>query len=875
MAGTRPELARVNAIVAIACLIVCSCVPEPEAVDEAKARGMKPEHFEADARDYFSTMDSNVPRDGSSGVIAPLQLSSSEVKGRNTWMMWCGGNEAFWDWLANNSYGFMDLLKLVDFRPDNRWPRFAQAGLVPEPGTRVPDEPDEFGLWIRTPVDPSEPRADETIYGRSSGIVGLRLFKNPNFDSKARTGWDAERYSHDPNYFGNPALVRPYRVGMSCAFCHAAPHPLNPPVDVEAPGWGNLSATIGNQYLRTRTVFGNLLAPDSFVYHLLDSQPRGTIDTSLIASDNINNPNTMNAIWELPARLDRSGIFIHRSVEYARQYQSEYGSNAFEQVAPPAQTMPVLLYGVPNAYANPRPVPRVLLDGADSIGAWGALARVYLNIGTFHQEWIRIHNPLIGFRPQQPFSSELAKKNSVYWQATDRLVDDLAKYFLKSTAPMRLRDAPGGKGIVKGAGVPWTPELTDGRRVFATHCIACHSSKQPKMFDAWPEQDLVALLANPRYRAWAFAAVEREDFWEENYLSTDRRVPVTLVQTNASRAMATNGLAGQMWQDFSSDTYKHLPSVGKIRVWDPFEHHVHEWAAPGNGRGYYRPASLVGVWATAPLLHNNSVGIFNGDPSVKGRVEAFRDAIAKLLAAGATDEQVLASRWSLGSDLNKATRERLQNDHGLIWRTPQPTWLTIPGRSLRHLVEVTTGAPVGLLKHLWIVPPLLLAIAAVLLVPARSGRQRQKHPPEDRSGDSSSTTRIIAARRPFLVRALGYLLVLLALIGGIVSAFLGGRLGDLRVGPIPAGTPVSALANLDPGRGAEVRSALIDAFFLMRAIERLPLDSEQGAKKSAELGEKLFSVSKCPDLVMDRGHTFAAGLSERERQDLIDLLMTF
>jgi len=125
------------------------------------------------------------------------------------------------------------------------------------------------------------------------------------------------------------------------------------------------------------------------------------------------------------------------------------------------------------------------------------------------------------------------------------------------------------------------------------------------------------------------------------------------------------------------------------------------------------------------------------------------------------------------------------------------------------------------------------------------------------------------------VRALGYLLVLLALIGGIVSAFLGGRLGDLRVGPIPAGTPVSALANLDPGRGAEVRSALIDAFFLMRAIERLPLDSEQGAKKSAELGEKLFSVSKCPDLVMDRGHTFAAGLSERERQDLIDLLMTF
>ena len=37
--------------------------------------------------------------------------------------------------------------------------------------------------------------------------------------------------------------------------------------------------------------------------------------------------------------------------------------------------------------ANPRYVPRILFDGADSIGAWGALARVYLNIGTYHEQW--------------------------------------------------------------------------------------------------------------------------------------------------------------------------------------------------------------------------------------------------------------------------------------------------------------------------------------------------------------------------------------------------------------------------------------------------------------------------------------------------------
>jgi cytochrome c5 len=847
---TSPTVGRLSrAMAALLCAAACSCGAEAPAIDEAKAHGLTPQDFPADAHDYFGAMDANVPPGGAPGAIAPLPLSPAELKGRNTWMLWCGGNEGFWDWLANNSYGFMDLLKLVDFRPANRWPRFAQAGLVPEPGTKVPDQPDEYGLWIRTPVDPTAPRPDEKIYGRSSGIVGLRLFKNPKFDERAKARWDPKRYNEDPRYYSDPSLVRPYRVGMSCALCHAQPHPLNPPADVEAPGWENLSATAGNQYLRTRSIFGNLLPPDSFVYHLLDSQPRGTIDTSLIASDNINNPNTMNAIWEVPGRLDRSGVFIHRSPEYARAYTAQYGTGAVEHAARPAAAMPVLLYSAPDALANPRPVPRILLDGADSIGAWGALARVYLNIGTFYEEWIRLHNPLLGFRPQQPFRTEAAKKNSVYWLVTDYLVDDLAKYFLKSTAPMRLRDAPSGKALVKGSGLPWAPELAAGRRVFAERCIVCHSSKQPKTFDEWPAHDLPALLENPAYRTWATAAVEQRDFWEGNYLSTDRRIPVTVVGTNAGRAMATNGLAGQMWEDFTSDTYKQLPAVGQVRIWNPFTGREDEWTAPGGGRGYYRPASLVGVWATAPLLHNNSVGIFNGDPSVDGRVAAFRDAIGKLLAPGKAEEEVLSSRWGLGSDLNGATPERLGKDHGLIWRIPQASWVTVPARSLPHLVEATTGGRFGvLLRHPWIVPAVLFAIAAALLV--WGGRR-------------------------FFVRVLGYLAVALAVLLGIATAFLAGHLGDLRLGPIPAGTPVSLLANVDPARQGELPAALYRAFRLMRSIRHLPPDSEEARDKTDDLGDLLLRLSKCPDLVMDRGHTFAVGLTDRERQDLVDLLMTF
>ena len=40
--------------------------------------------------------------------------------------------------------------------------------------------------------------------------------------------------------------------------------------------------------------------------------------------------------------------------------------------------------------------PRVLKDGSDSVGALGALNRVYLNIGLFSEEWLLHFRPVIG-----------------------------------------------------------------------------------------------------------------------------------------------------------------------------------------------------------------------------------------------------------------------------------------------------------------------------------------------------------------------------------------------------------------------------------------------------------------------------------------------
>ena len=68
-----------------------------------------------------------------------------------------------------------------------------------------------------------------SYYGYATGIVGLRLFPNPDFDAEAAAKWDPERYYRDPTYYNDKDLMRPYRVGMSCAFCHVGPNPLKPP----------------------------------------------------------------------------------------------------------------------------------------------------------------------------------------------------------------------------------------------------------------------------------------------------------------------------------------------------------------------------------------------------------------------------------------------------------------------------------------------------------------------------------------------------------------------------------------------------------------------------------------------------------------------
>jgi len=140
--------------------------------------------FPIAAFDYFAAMD-----DGT-------HLDSHGVRGRNTWLLWTTGDEAFWDLLATQSSGTFDLLKVIDSR--DRSTRFSYYGVMNEPGFRQASAADQYGLWFDVPDGTRDPyysaRYDEAFpkdafvrtYGRASGIVELRIFPNPNFDAAAR-----------------------------------------------------------------------------------------------------------------------------------------------------------------------------------------------------------------------------------------------------------------------------------------------------------------------------------------------------------------------------------------------------------------------------------------------------------------------------------------------------------------------------------------------------------------------------------------------------------------------------------------------------------------------------------------------------------------
>jgi hypothetical protein len=493
-------------------------------------------------------------------------LTPEQRAGRDTWYFWTGGNEKFWIRMAGLPDTKVNLLRYVDSRLHGR--RFSTLGAITQPGCRAATAPDQYGLWMDQCDQPPVP----TIPGEPTGVVGLRRFPNPDFDPAK---WNAEAYLKEPG-----SMQPPYRIGMACGFCHIGFNPLYPPENPEAPRWSNLAGAIGNQYWEEGKLFTMQLPASDFRWHVGSRQPPGTSDTSRFATDHINNPNAINSIFNL----------AHRPTH--------------------PETM---------ADGTTRNVPHILKDGADSIGVAGASLRVYLNIGMCSDYWLTLHDPVLGRTRQKPFDMDHARKNCPDWVATEARMAN-ADAFLKTIAPMPLREAPGGASYLTAD----AETLRRGKLAFARDCARCHSSKQPP-----------AEVAADRARAdvWFRESVLSGDFLDKNFLSDDRRYSVAELGTNIARAVATNALDDQVWEQFSSRTYKEQRPIGKLRgLYNPRKpSEPLEFEPKGGGRGYYRTPTLIGMWATAPYLHNNALGTFIKDPSVRSRMLSFQDSVEKLL----------------------------------------------------------------------------------------------------------------------------------------------------------------------------------------------------------------------------------------------------
>jgi hypothetical protein len=628
---TYPRKLFLGALAALLAILACK-----GSTQTPGAQGGKYTDFKEVSFDPFPGMDFQ-GRD--------VKLSADDVKGRVVWNLWSGDNAAFWDWLASHGFGTSDLLKVVT-SPRNQ--RFQTYGLFNQPGFKRPEQADEYGLYIDVPRDAKydlDSKIDVKTYGRSSGIMGLRVFPNPKFDAAAKAKWKPDLYFRDPVYYTNPKLVRPYIVGMACSFCHIGADPTNPPADPNEPEYANLNDYVGQHYFKVWEVFGHELPENNFVWQLIHSNRPGTLDTSFISTDYLNNPGTMNGIFNVAGRL-----------QVAVQEHVTGGALNLRNVRDPQVT------------------PRVLKEGADSVGFEAALSRVYVNIGEDWEEWLKHFNPLIGIKKQSPYPVATAQKNSPYWNWSEERSPALAKYFLDVALPLKLANAPGGtKYLTQNEKV-----LERGKRVFAQNCARCHSSRQPPR----PIQP-----NSPEGKQWFEQEVMKPGFFDGNFLSAEVRVPVTEVKTNASRSVASNAIRGHIWDNFSSETYKTLPKVGAINVWDPFTGEDKPWVVPGDGRGYYRPPSLVSVWCCAPFFHNNALGEHVHAVDVDSRMKAFNDAIEKLL-------------WP---------ENRLGKDS--IWRTTAESSLQIPKSyapllgelaepdGFIHIGPIPKGTPVNLLSN--------------------------------------------------------------------------------------------------------------------------------------------------------------------------------
>jgi hypothetical protein len=490
----------------------------------------------------------------------------------------------------------------------------------------------------------------DLLFGTSTGALGLRKFPNPRFDAEkwrklngSLATWDAygaflserEKVGDSrTNRLFDGSIEPPFRIGMSCGACHISYDPVNPPADADKPEWKNIDGLVGNQFSRISQILASGMSQHLIEWQLIARTRPGTVDTSALPMDTVANAGTMNAIVNFKSRP----VFPNTVLKWRKTSQCPGG---------PAEVCWCEPEKPGKCWQRSEETERVhsiLKGGEDAIGAPEAIQRVYFNIGSCAEQcWLNHLPDLRAIDPAQrnygqtPFDIGQCRRDCASFRAIEDRLDNLVDFFFSA----RPADLAKARGVTQpqletqlnqefGANA-----VTTGRQVFARTCAGCHSSQEN-------------VTANTDFHATDPAdRTRRLDF-----LSNEKPIFASRVGTNSARAMHSNHMTSRVWDQYASREIKE-------RAADPAVLEVMK----GGGRGYYRPPTLLSVWAYAPFMANNAMGpevcgkpsdsgidfysspyadendrlvanppaCVKFDPSVNGRYELFKQSMDQLL----------------------------------------------------------------------------------------------------------------------------------------------------------------------------------------------------------------------------------------------------
>ena len=104
--------------------------------------------------------------------------------------------------------------------------------------------------------------------------------------------------------------------------------------------------------------------------------------------------------------------------------------------------------------------------------------------------------------------------------------------------------------------------------------------------------------------------------------------------------------------------------------------------------------------------------------------------------------------------------------------------------------------------------------------------------------------------------------------------------GFLKIGPIPAKTPINLLANADldfsdPDKEIDRIKLIAKVQNSLLKIRAEKLSQDETNAVLMELVPDLLRISKCPDFIEDRGHLFGTQLPDADKRALIEFVKTF